>query len=73
MDTDGIDSGMYAIRWQSVPADVDPSRTVRSVRLVDLADLDSVLPEGTTRVTPAQRATQLDERVSNYTERFLGR
>lgn len=72
LDTDGIDSGMYAVRWQSTPAEVDPARTVRSVRLVDLADLGAALPADTARVTPAQRVTQLEERAANYTERFLG-
>ncbi|BCN61925.1 DUF1214 domain-containing protein [Rhodococcus hoagii] len=72
LDTNGIDSGMYAIRWQSVPADVDLTRTVRSAELVDIADLDSVLPAGTTRVTPAQRVAQLDERAAHYTQRLLG-
>ncbi len=72
LDTNGIDGGMYAIRWQSVPADVELSRTVRSARLVDLADLDAALPAETTRVTPAQRVTQLEERAAAYTERLLG-
>ncbi|MFC9518695.1 hypothetical protein ACFTSD_23420 [Nocardiaceae bacterium NPDC056970] len=72
LDTNGIDGGMYAIRWQSAPADVDVSRTVRSARLVDIADLDSALPAATTRVTPAQRAAQLDERAADYTQRLLG-
>ncbi len=72
LDTDGIDSGMYAIRWQSAPADVDLTRTVRSARLIDIADLDSALPSETTRVTPAQRDAQLADRASNYNERFRG-
>lgn len=72
LDTNGIDGGMYAIRWQSVPADVELSRTVRSAHLVDLADLDAALPAETTRVTPAQRVTQLEERAAAYTERLLG-
>jgi len=72
LDTNGIDSGMYAIRWQSAPADIDLTRTVRSAQLVDAADLDSVLPAGNTRVTPTQRVTQLEERASDYTERLRG-
>lgn len=72
LDTNGIDSGMYAIRWQSVPADVDLSRTVRSAELVDIADLDSALPAGTARVTPAERVAQLEDRASEYTVRLVG-
>lgn len=71
LDTNGIDSGMFTVRWQSAPAGAELSRTVRSVRLVDLADLDAALPAETTRVTPAQRVTQLEERAANYTERLL--
>lgn len=72
LDTSGIDGGMYAIRWQSVPADIDVTRTVRSARLVDVADLDLELPAETTRVTPAQRVAQLDERAADYAGRLHG-
>lgn len=63
---------MYAIRWQSAPAGVDLARTVRSVRLVDVAGLDMVVPAEATRVTPDQRTAQLTGRASEYTERLLG-
>lgn len=72
LDTNGIDAGMYAIRWQSAPANVDTSHAVRSVRLVDVADLGSVLSPEAAGVNAEQRAAQLDERVADYTRRLLG-
>lgn len=42
------------------------------VSLVNLADLDTVLPVETTKMTPAQRDSQRVDRRSAYQERLLG-
>jgi hypothetical protein len=43
---------------------------VPEVRIVKVSDLDDVLPVGTTRVTPGQRAATLAARRTAITERF---
>lgn len=69
LDTGGIDSGIFAIRWQSLPPHADISDLVRSVDLVDSATIGSVKHPPNT-VDAATRQRMLDRRISDYTRRL---
>ncbi|MCA1004641.1 DUF1214 domain-containing protein [Rhodococcus hoagii] len=73
LDTDGIDAGLFAIRWQSVPAGADVSGAVGAVDLVAVVDLPTELAARGAlvgAVTPTQRSARLDRRVMDYLQRL---
>lgn len=71
LDTSGLKSGTFQVRWQGLPASVTSGEgAVRKVEVVPLADLASHLPEGTRMVDKAGRAAQLAEREKTYANRL---
>ena len=69
VSTGGLNQGTMAIRFQSLDPNDPATPTVRS-QVVALGDLASVLPPGTTVVTPAERAAQLAARGQGFDRRF---
>jgi hypothetical protein len=69
VSTGGLHQGTMAIRFQRIDLTATAKPTVRS-QVVSLADLASVLPPGTTVVTPAERAAQLAARGAGFNRRF---
>lgn len=61
LDTDGLSSGMLAIRWQGGALTEGPVREVRVVRLADV----------TADMQPGDRDAQLAERVASYQRRLV--
>ncbi|WP_020649119.1 hypothetical protein [Solimonas variicoloris] len=71
LDPVGLHEGTIMVRWQNLPAEA-PARGGPAVeaRVVKLADLDSVLPAGTRRVSAAERTRQLQARRNGYERRI---
>ena len=67
IDANGLHEGVMFIRWIGLPARSE-SQSVPTLKtdIVDLADLESALPEGVPRLSRAQRAEQLARRRSDY-------
>jgi hypothetical protein len=74
VDTTGIDDGTLYIRWLGYPNANDPLTPGKaptiSAQVVDIDDLDTVLPAGTATVTPEQRQQDLADRAAGYANRF---
>jgi hypothetical protein len=71
LDTSGLKSGTFQVRWQGLPASVTSGEgAVRKVEVVLLSDLASHLPAGTRMVDKAGRAAQLAEREKTYARRL---
>ena len=70
LDVEGSANGMFAIRWQALPADAATDRAVRGARVVKLADLKSVLPPETKFLSAAERADWLRQRLASYRRRL---
>ncbi|MFN8625286.1 MAG: DUF1214 domain-containing protein [Candidatus Binatia bacterium] len=70
LDPEGFSGGIVAARWQSLPANADPTRAVRDVRVVKLSALRQALPPETRFVTSAEREAQHLERSRSYARRF---
>lgn len=70
LDTAGLHSGFLLLRWQQLPAGLDPSTLIKSVRVVKLSDLPAVLPAGTPRVAAEQRREELKVRSEQYQNRL---
>jgi hypothetical protein len=71
LDTSGLKSGTFQVRWQGLPATVTSGEgAVRKVEIVPLANLAGHLPEGTRMVDKAGRAAQLAEREKSYANRL---
>ena len=71
LDTSGLDRGIFAIRWQDVPAEVTSAEgMVRSSSVVSLADLRAVLPAGTRWVNAGEREQQRDARRRSFEKRL---
>jgi len=70
LDPEGLGGGIVAARWQSLPADADPKRAVRDVRVVKLRALRQALPPETRFVTSAEREAQRLERSRSYARRL---
>lgn len=70
LDPQGYGGGMFAIRWQALPADAAADQAVRSVRVVKLAALREALPVDTRFVTAAERRAQQAERAASYARRL---
>ncbi len=69
VSTGGLNQGTMAIRFQELDLNNPVTPTVSS-QVVSLADLASVLPVGTVRVTPAERAAQIEARKVGFNRRF---
>ena len=70
LDPEGHAAGLFAIRWQSVPAGGKPDNAVRSVQVVPLARLKQVLAKGTKFVSLTERKAQQAERNASYQRRL---
>jgi hypothetical protein len=68
IDSTGLTDGTLYIRWTGY-AGVEGLPTI-SAQVVDLSQLETVLPAGTPTVTPAQRQQELDARAAGYANRF---
>jgi hypothetical protein len=71
IDTAGLTSGTYTLRWQALPKAVaSAAEGVRSSAVVKMGMLQSLLPVGTVFVTPEQRKMQLVQRAASYGRRL---
>lgn len=70
LDPDGLASGIFAIRWQSLPVGATGERAVRDARVVKTAQMKDALPEGTEFVTTAERRAQQAGRARSYARRL---
>ena len=71
LDTGGIAQGIFAIRWQDVPATlVDADVLVLETKVVLLSQLPDVLPANTQRLTKEQRAEQRQSRRHSFERRL---
>lgn len=70
LDTAGLSSGLFAIRWQAVPPGTQPDRAVRHAKVVKLSALKDVLLPGTPVVSAIERKAQLDFRARSYERRL---
>ncbi len=68
IDTSGLEEGWLLLRWQGLPAGVDPATLVRSVEPYRLDAL--ALPPDVPRVDLAGRSAQVAERVAGFARRF---
>jgi hypothetical protein len=69
VDTVGLHSGWFLLRWQGLPAGATAAGLVRDCRLVKLAELPQQLPAGCPTVDLAQRRQQIASRAGQYTLR----
>ena len=72
LDATGLHELTMLLRWQRVPSPPAPEGppSVVSQKLVKFGDVDSAVPAGTPRLTPAERKQQLEERLATYLLRF---
>jgi hypothetical protein len=69
--TDGVQIGTLDARWQLLPPAIPASGDLSiSAKLVNFQDLASVLPAELRRVSPAQRARELELRNAAFLRRF---
>jgi len=74
IDPGGLQEINLIHRWQGLPrAPAVGEAPAASGRLTKIRDLDSVLPKGMRRVTPAERAAQLAQRRATFQLRFFDR
>jgi hypothetical protein len=72
VDTCGRHEILLLYRWQGLPnTPVRSGPAVRMARVVKLAELDNGLPQGTAKVTPRERAKQLEWRRAGFARRLL--
>jgi hypothetical protein len=69
IDTAGIREGWFMLRWQNLPEGVDYQTLVQDTRLVSLADLASVLPDGCPVADLAQRRQEILLRIAQHERR----
>ena len=69
VSTGGLHQGTMALRFQRIDLTAVVKPSVRS-QVVLLSELASVLPAGTTVVTPAERAVQVAARGGGFNRRF---
>ncbi len=71
LDTSGLLSGSFQVRWQGLPDSVTSGeQAVRKVEVVKLARLTSNLPAGTRMLDAQGRAAQLAARKASYENRL---
>lgn len=71
LDPEDHAAGIYAVRWQSLPAGAKAEDAVLGSKIVALHQLKRELPAGTLFVTPAARKAQRAERARSYARRLL--
>ncbi|MCK9984436.1 MAG: hypothetical protein AzoDbin1_00908 [Azoarcus sp.] len=71
LDTDGLHSGSFLIRWQAFPqAGASTDGALRETRVVKLAELAQALPPGTAKVSAADRDKLLAARAAGFARRL---
>jgi len=70
VDPCGLTEGILTLRMAEFPDQRPNEGLAASGQVVKLADLDSVLPAGTRRLTAAERAAQLADRAAAYARRL---
>lgn len=70
LDVEGSANGMFAIRWQALPAAAPTVRAVRDARVVKLSELRQVLPAETRFLSAGERADWLRARLASYRRRL---
>ena len=69
VDTVGLSTGWFLLRWQGVPLTADPAALISSTARVRLSDLPSVLPAGIPMAGLAERRAAIALRVSQFRAR----
>jgi len=62
-------SGIMTLRWQGLPADVDPARAIRSIQMVSARDLRVRYTDPSFWLAPEQRNSQRAERRRSHEHR----
>ena len=70
LDCGGFSRIMAMLRWQGLPPAQAEGGPDFTAQLVKLDDLDRVLPQGTRRLTPAERSGQCGARAVAFARRF---
>ncbi|MEE2060335.1 hypothetical protein [Rhodococcus artemisiae] len=70
LDPNGHDTGMIALRWQSMSGEPDVEAALRSSAVVKVADLAAELPDGTVFVDPEERQLQQEQRAFDFDRRL---
>ncbi|RZL22637.1 MAG: hypothetical protein EOP31_21975 [Rhodococcus sp. (in: high G+C Gram-positive bacteria)] len=70
LDPEGHNSGMVAVRWQSLPVNAPVELAIRRSEVVKLDQLRERLPAGTSFITAQQREHQQTFRASNFLRRY---
>lgn len=73
LDTVGLKTGLFAIRWQGLSeSEVETRLAVRESKVVKLRDLQRALPEGVKKIDRQERLAQQKERERGYGRRLDG-
>lgn len=71
LDSSGLDQGIFAVRWQGVPASVTSAKhAVQQTKVVKLNQLDTVIQDPALWVSSAERKQQLKQRKASYMRRL---
>ncbi|KAJ5125282.1 uncharacterized protein N7443_008358 [Penicillium atrosanguineum] len=72
INTTGLHEGTMMVRWQGLPTSSSSSTDSPAIttQVVTLAELSSILADGTRFVTPQERAEQLAQRAKGYAQRL---
>ena len=71
LDTKGLATGLFTVRWQGVPSSVTSAAdAILKVQIVKIAELKTVLPPSTEWVTGAERTKQRSDREASYALRL---
>lgn len=70
LDPEGHGTGIFAVRWQSLPSGVVNENAVVGTQVVKIRDLKRALPAETVFVSPAERRQQQAERARSYARRL---
>ncbi|MCL2534241.1 MAG: hypothetical protein FWE39_08745 [Nocardiaceae bacterium] len=70
LDPNGNDSGMIALRWQSLTGKPDVGAALRNSAVVKIDDLAAILPDGTVLVDAAGRKAQQEQRAADFDRRL---
>jgi hypothetical protein len=71
IDTAGLSEGWMLLRWQGVPPATNPASLIQSVTPLKLVDLAARLPAGVPRADLADRAAQIDRRITEHALRLM--
>jgi len=69
LDTAGLSEGTIMVRWQVLPKTPIGNGPRVQAQRVKLADLPTLLPATTVRVSPEQRRQLLEQRLAGYNQR----